>query len=435
MTLPAGYRLTRLDDPSRLEEVLRLDAWAFPTEIPVARLLGLEHPVPWGRSWAVERASAPPGPDAPAAPAAALAALYGAYSLRRFPVPGAEVACGWLTWVGVHPGHRRRGLLREMIAHHFADCLERGEAISGLNAAEAGIYGRFGYGMAAPQVSLTIPRGAELRPIAGADALEAELEEWDAARHGDEVAALHAAYARLPEGLGRPGWATWETPELRRTADQDPPVLREGREGLRLLVVRDAAGRARGYARFRRRPAWARNTADGTVHVRDAVALDAPAAHRLWSVLLDLDLMARVEAGPLPADDPILSLLVDARAAMPAAGDLQWIRILDLPRALEARRFAAPVDAVLEVTDELLAANSGRWRVRAGADGAARVEPTADEPDLALGIRELGAAHLGAVSLAALAQAGLVRARDPRTLAAAATAWSWPVAAGASWVF
>ncbi|WP_449281017.1 GNAT family N-acetyltransferase [Leucobacter sp.] len=426
MTLPDGYRLARLEDRSRLERVLRLDAWAFPTEIPIEDLLAVEHPIPWGRAWAVEHERARTGE---------LAAMYGAYSLRSFPVPGAETACGWLTWVGVHPGHRRRGILREMIAHHFADCLGRGEAISGLNAAEAAIYGRFGYGMAASQISLTIPRGAGLRPVPGSDGLEVDLAEWDPARHGESIAAMHREYARLPEGIGRPGWASWETPELRRAADQDPPELHRGQEAQRVLVVRDGAGEPRGYARFRRKSAWNRNIADGTVQLRDAVALDAAAAHRLWSVLLDLDLMARVETGPMPVDDPILSLLIDVRGALPVTNDLQWIRILDLPRALAARRYAAPVDAVLEVTDALLPRNAGRWRVRAEAHGAVEVSRSEAEPDLALDIRELGAAHLGAVSLAALAQAGLVTARRPGALARAATAWSWPVAAGADWVF
>lgn len=426
MTLAEGYRFTRLDDRSHLERVLRLDAWAFPGEIPFDDLLAVEHPIPWGRTWAVEHDAARNGE---------FAAMYGAYALRGFPVPGAEVSCGWLTWVGVHPGHRRRGILREMIAHHFADCAGRGESISGLNAAEAAIYGRFGYGMAASQISLTVPRGAELRAVPGSGELAVELEEWDAARHGDEVAALHRDYARVPAGIGRPGWASWETPELRATADQDPPQLRRGQETQRVLIVRDASGVPRGYARFRRKAAWSRNTADGTVQLRDVVALDAAAAHRLWSVLVDLDLMARVETGPLPVDDPILSLLVDARAAMPVANDLQWIRILDLPRALAERRYAAPIDAVLEVTDALLPRNAGRWRVRAEGDGAVEVTRSEAEPDLALDIRELGAAHLGSVSLAALAQAGLVTALRPETLARASTAWSWPVAAGADWVF
>ena len=420
--LPHGTALTLLDSPARLEEVLRFDTWAFPSEVPLSDLLELHSPIPWGRTWGVETG----GNE--------LAAMYGAYTLTQFPVPGARVAGAWLTWVGVHPGFRRRGILRHLITHHFADALARGEAISGLNASEAAIYGRFGYGMAAPQVSLTIPRGAKLRPVPGADELDVELSEWDAARHGAEIARLHADYATLPEGVGRPGWVTWETPELRATADQDPPALRHGLESLRLLVVRDAGGTALGYARFRRKPDWNRHVAEGTVQLRDVVAHTAAAAHRLWSVLLDLDLMARVETGLLTTDDPILTLLENTRAALPVAADLQWVRILDLPRALADRRFAAPIDVVLEVTDALLPANAGRWRVVADSFGYAEVTRSDAAPDLRLDIRELGAAHLGSTSLSALAQAGLVQG-DAAVIARAATAWSWPVAAGASWVF
>ncbi len=46
--------------------------------------------------------------------------------------------------------------------------------------------------------------------------------------------------------------------------------------------------------------------------------------------------------------------------------DNLWVRIIDLPAALTRRAYAGPVDVVLEVTDELLPANAGRWRLRAG---------------------------------------------------------------------
>lgn len=422
MRLPLGTQLVELTTPDRLEEVLRLDAWAFPTDVAVSDLLPLATPIPWGRTWAVETGDGE------------LAAMYGAYSLAQFPVPGARVAGAWLTWVGVHPGWRRRGILSGFMRHHFADCRARGEAISGLNAAEAAIYGRFGYGQASAQVSLTVPRGAQLREVPGSAELTVELREWDPDRDGPEVAALHAGYAAQPAGVGRPGWVTWETPELRRYVDQDAPALRGGLEAQRLLIVRDASGEARGYARFRRKGDWQRNVPDGTVQLRDCVGLDAAATHRLWSVLLDLDLMARVSAGPIPIDDPVLSLLVNARAAAPTTEDLQWVRIIDVQRALAERRYAAPIDVVLDVTDGHIPENAGRWRVVANAFEHAEVTRTDAAAELTLDIRELGAAHLGSTSLAALAQAGLV-AVAPEVVARAAAAWAWPVAAGASWVF
>ncbi|MBL3685702.1 GNAT family N-acetyltransferase [Leucobacter zeae] len=427
MTLPDGTRLTALDDDSRLADVLELDTWAFPTEHAVPDLLGLANPIPWGRAWGIEHEGA-----------SGLVGMYGAYSLEAFPVPGAETRCAWLTWVGVHPGHRRRGLLRNMIAHHFAEVRARGEALSVLNAAEAGIYGRFGYGHAAPAMALTVPRGAALREVLGSAELAAEFASWDPEAHGELIAAVHRDAGREPRGIGRPGWATWETPELRAVQEEDPAAMRGGREPLRILVVRDAEGRAQGYARFRRSPDRSGGISDGAVEIRDLVGLSPAAVHRMWSLLLDLDLTSRATIEKIPVDDPILHLLVDPRAARPVVRDLVWVRILDLPAALAERRYAAPVDLVLEVTDALVAENAGRWRVVVDeAFGAARVTraDAAAAPDLSLDIEALGAAHLGAVSLAALAAAGRVEARDPRALAAAAVAWSWPVMAGANWEF
>lgn len=424
MPFPEPYRLIPVPS-ERLDDVLLLDVWAFPTSDTVQALRELPSPLSWDRTYGVVRGS----DEEP------LAGFHGAYPLRAYPVPGAEVSCGWLTWVGVHPGHRRRGILRGMIEHHFADCLAHGEPISGLMAAETPIYGRFGYGMASTQVSLTIPRGAALRPVPGSSELEVALEEWDAATHGPIVASIHRDYARVPEGLGRPGWATRETPEQRTARETDAPIHRGGKEALRVLLVRAGDGTPVAYATFRRSSSWGRAGAEGTVHVREAVALTAPAAHRMWSVLLDLDLTSKVQIANLPVDDPIVSLLVDIRAAVPDYQDNSWIRIVDLPAALSQRAYAGDVDVVIEVTDAMLPANAGRWRVHAEAWAHAAVERTEAEPDLVLDIRELGAAHLGSVTLSSLAQAGLVTARTPEALRQASAAWSWPVAAGANWIF
>ena len=73
-------------------------------------------------------------------------------SLMRVPMPG-------LSWVSVHPDHRRRGVLRAMVTHHLADLRDQGAALSGLHAAEVAIYGRFGYAAASAEVELTLARG------------------------------------------------------------------------------------------------------------------------------------------------------------------------------------------------------------------------------------------------------------------------------------
>jgi len=422
------YSMIDLDDDRRAE-VLDLDAWAFPSAQAPDPSLPL--PLSWDRTVGVETADG------------SLAALHSSYPFSRFPVPGARLAVAGLTWVGVHPQHRRRGLLTSMIHRHVDDCRARGEAVSALFAAEMPIYGRFGYGLAAQGTRMTLPRGAALRDVDGANAVELTIEHAVATRHNDLVASLHDAAGT------RPGWATRETPELREVFLSDPPQARAGAESARIVVAR-VAGEPRGYALFRRVDQWEHGGARGVVKVRELVARDAAAARALWGVLVDLDLMATIETPALAPDDAIHHLLVDPRAGVPRLVDNVWVRLVDLPTALAARRYSAPVDVVLEVADALVPENAGRWRLTTdaprgaggpaaphdpGAAYPAHASRTVDPADLRLDVRELGAAYLGGTSLTALATAGLVRELTPGTLDRAATAFSWPLAPLCSWVF
>lgn len=419
--LPAGYRLVDVPE-SRKDEFLEVDRLAFAFDsTPETDAL-----VPITFAW--DRAQAVEDPDG------GLAAVHASYE-HRMPVPGATIACSGLTWVGARPDQRRRGLLTAMIESHFARSLDRGEPVSALFAAEHAIYGRYGYGSAADDVRVKIARGAKLRDVPGTDGLTVKLATADVAAHSAVVDELHRA-----GGVGRPGWITRDTDAWRTRAVVDPPAWRDGGEPLRLVTVLDASGAARAYALFRRKENWAEGGPAGTVRVREAVAVDAAATHVLWSFLLDLDLTATVEGPMLPVDDALLHLLVDPRAVVPKVNDNLWVRLLDLPVALAGRRYAAPVDVVLEVSDARLPANAGRWRLTTGerdADGtyAATVVGTQDEADLRLDVRELGAVYLGGRSLAAQARAGLVVEERPGALQSTAAAFLWPVAPVCSYVW
>lgn len=415
-TIPDGFDLVPLS-ADRLRDVLDLDLWAFPAPESVEDLLALPSPLTWERAFALTEVGRPEQ----------LVAVHASYPFGSCPVPGGRVAAAGLTWVGVHPGWRRRGLLRAMIHSHFEDCRRLGEPVSVLTASEPAIYGRFGYGLASVRVHLTLRRGAALRPVTGSERVSVRYETLDAGRHGDLVGRLHAA-------VERPGWITRETAELGAAVLGDPPVFRRGREAMRILIAERDDSEV-GYALFRRASKFSDAGPEGTVSVEEVVAGDPATAHALWSRLLDLDLTHEVTSGMLAPDDALLGLLVDVRAARPAVKDNVWVRILDVPAALSARQFQAPVDVVLEVADDLVPGTAGRWHVRADAFSPATVERTDAPADLALGIRELGAAYLGGASLAALAAAGLVQERRPGSLLPAAAAFGWPVAPGSSWIF
>jgi len=349
-------------------------------------------------------------------------------------VPGASVPCAGLTWVGARPDHRRHGLLTAMIATHFTRALGRGEPVSALFAAEPAIYGRFGYGSAASDLRLTLPRGAALRDVPGSAELTVRFETVDVQAHGSIVDTVHAA-----AGRGRPGWITRDTAQLSARHLVDPPALRAGAEPLRIVTVRSGDD-VRGYALLRRKDTWCERGPEYTVDVREVATIDAAAAHRLWSFVLDLDLTATVSGPKLAVDDPLMHLLVDPRKVVPRLVDNLWIRVLDVPTALTGRRYSARVDVVLDVTDTRIPANAGRWRLTThdvDEHGAwtATCERTQDPADITLDVRELGALYLGSGSLTALASAGLVTAVRPDRLAEASTALAWPVAPVCSWVF
>jgi predicted acetyltransferase len=406
LSTPTELRIIPLG-PEHRDEVLRVDqaAFAFPmTEVDAE--LDTEH-FEWDRTFAAVR----PATGSRTRPASAtwsegedLAGIMTSYSLTlAVPGWGAEVLTtpvAGLSWVSVHPDHRRRGVLTAMMRHHLHGLHEHGgEAISGLFASEPNIYRRFGYGESASGLRLTLPRGTTLRPVAGSDQVMTQL--LPAATEGvvELVDEVFAGAERLRPGrMDRPLVAT-------RSMLRDRPERHPGVE-LNQVVFARRDGRPTGYAFFRRANGWRDGMPDGKVEVLEVVGLDAPSLHALWARLLDLDLMSAVTTPIMGFDDPLVIWLVDARSTARRT-DALWLRLVDVDRALTARGYLCDVDVVVELTDGLCPWNDGRWRLTVSGDKVT-CEPTVDAPDLGLDTRELATAYLGGTSLSALADAGLV---------------------------
>lgn len=418
----------RTATPADQETILSLDAWAFPSEMTPKQMAGLPFPLDHSRTRLVFAGDQP-------------AAMHSSYEFLNFPVPGNTMAVAGLSWVGVHPQFRRRGILRAMIEKHFAECAQRGEAVSTLFAAEPTIYGRFGYGLASHDARVTIPRGAALKPVPGSKDLRVQIEIRDRAVHAELINQVHLQAGANVNGTGlnRPGWAGRETAGLQEMW-HNPAGQPGGKEPQRIITVWDN-DQAVAYATFRRTTKWENTGPTGTVTVGEVVATSPASSHRLWSTLVDLDLTTEVKPFMLATDDPILSLLENARQLDLTLVDNAWARIINLPAALVGRQYAADLDVVLDVTDPIIVANSGRWRLRATAfngptgDRKPVVEKTEQPADLSLNIQELSALYLGGRSVTALAASGLVQASDPRILGQASAGFSWPNAPVSSWVY
>ncbi|AUG77231.1 hypothetical protein CFP65_2397 [Kitasatospora sp. MMS16-BH015] len=341
----------------------------------------------------------------------------GAFSFGLSVPGGAVRPAAGVTMVGVLPTHRRRGVLTALMRHQLAAVRERGEALAVLTASEPAIYGRFGYGQATWRMAVSIPSRRVALPHTPDPTVRLRLVGL--AEGSAACEEVYAALVPLRPGMleRRPGWE--------RLPLTDAPGSRDGFSPRLCVLAEDAAtGRPLGYARYAVRTSWEGDVPGGEAKVRDVQALTPQVYARLWSYLLELDLVDTVTAYSRPVDDPLLHLLSDVRRVRPTLGDALFVRLVEVGTALAGRGYAAPVSVVLEVSDEFCPWNAGRWRLScAGPDKPAACERTEDPADLALSVRELGSAYLGGVTLAALAGAGRVTELRPGALGEASRAF------------
>jgi predicted acetyltransferase len=332
----------------------------------------------------------------------------GAYSME-LTLPGlTTIPIGGLTAIAVLPTYRRRGILRAMIAYHFDEVEGRGELVSALGASESVIYGRFGYGLATSFADYEIDprRGQFLRPPAA----RGRVRLLDREETAKIVPPVYDRYRRgQPGEMSRPQvW--WEV------YARDPEWTRQGASRHYDVVYESEPGRVDGWVSYRIESRWHNGLAANIVKVRSLIGLTPEAEAALWRYLLDLDLAGTVKLGYRPVDDPIRWRLADPRRLrVTDVGDQLWVRLLDLPGALAARRYAVAGALVLEVTDAVRPRNQGRFRLEGGPDGAS-CQPTTAEPDLALDVADVGAVYLGGVRLTTLARAERVAELTPGAL-------------------
>ena len=121
--------------------------------------------------------------------------------------------------------------------------------------------------------------------------------------------------------------------------------------------------------------------------------------------------MSKVVVDLRPIDDPITWLVTDQRGVDLTPHDHGWLRLLDVPAALSARTYRAPLDVVFRVEDPLGFAE-GSWRLTSGADGTADVARVDDgaEADVILGVGALSSIYAGGVSAVRLRAAGRLHA-------------------------
>ncbi|MGI9601749.1 MAG: GNAT family N-acetyltransferase [Acidimicrobiales bacterium] len=343
-----------------------------------------------------------------------IVATGGAFSSRMQLPGGASVPVAAVTAIGTRPTHRRRGIFRRVMDVVHQQSAELGEPAAVLLSSESLLYPRFGYGVASFGAWVQIDRRrAAFRP---------EIEISDRVDMFVDVAGADALVSGLWEQMGahRPGWIH-RPDRLRANMLADYEVDRHGAMPFTLAVHHNPDGDPDGYCLYRHSPGWEQGQSTGTLFITELVTATDTARLALWHHCLTIDLVEKVEAMPLPTDDPLPFALVDRRQYRTiGVHDQLWLRPHDADTLLEQRRYAVADSLVIDIVD------LGRRRIDGGPDGAS-VESSDEPADVTMSRADLATVIVGH-SLRPLLATGRIELTDPATLDRCDQFFRWPVA-------
>ncbi|MFF3567720.1 GNAT family N-acetyltransferase [Nocardia jiangxiensis] len=306
-------------------------------------------------------------------------------------VPGGHrIPHAAVTHVGVLPTHTRRGVVSALLRRQLGDIAAHGEAVATLRATQGGIYERFGYGVASSYATVEVDRRrARLResvPDGGPVRYLDTDEQWE------QLAKIYDSTAVSWTGaIDRPSY-WWRLQEL-WTRDTS------------WTVVHGEPGAEDGFVRYRPLDSagWPRNPQRAIV-VDDWVATTPAAYHGLLRHLLAHDIVDRIVFTFTPVDSPLRHMFIDERAVtVTGIHDETWLRLVDVHTALARRDYRQGDAVTLAITDPILPANTGAYRI--GPEAVSRVDAPAD---LTTDVATLATIHLGGSTWRQLALAGRV---------------------------
>lgn len=323
--------------------------------------------------------------------------IAGSYGMELTVPGGAQVRAGGVTWVAVAVSHRRRGLLRRLMAEIHDDIAARDEPLALLTASEGGIYERFGYGVATTWRVVEIDR--RRTRIADGHLPGDRIRIATPSDHLEEIHTIYDRYRRSQNGAVNrsPSWI-----RLR---------LHDHGEGATLALHPD------GFAIWKVTEDWNDGFPSHRVQLFDMIACTDAAHATLWHAVLSIDLAGPIRStGAVAEDDPLPYLLTDPRQVRTTnLNDMLWIRPMDVPAALAARTYGTDDRLVVELADDGDPGSGSRWRIDGTPEGA-EVKKVRSKPDVVTDRASLGAMYLGGVRPSSLAAGRRLQARSDDAL-------------------
>jgi predicted acetyltransferase len=303
--------------------------------------------------------------------------------------------------VTVRATHRRRGLLRALIATDLRRAAAGGLAIAALRCSEATIYGRFGFGPAIFTRQVEVDTGT-------AFALRYDPEgRVEVAEPATLLTVAPEVFNRFhAQTLGSIQRQEFYPSKIAGIWAEDRPLPDTS---VRAALHYDTAGRIDGYVAY---TFVERDSQPGAIEVIDIVGTSPNAYFGLWSYLASIDLVTLVRYRQAPAEDMLPWAMADCRGFRVAhEEDAVWLRVLDPVAALRARSYDVDGEVRIAISDPLdIATGVYDLRVRNGTATVTTAD-TSDAPaDVSMSIATLGSLYLGGARARVLAQAGRITA-------------------------
>ena len=346
-----------------------------------------------------------------------------AYSLN-LSVPGGFLPTAGVTWVGVLPTHRRRGVMTALLRKVHDSVHDAGqEPLLALWASQGAIYQRFGYGVAAHSYLVHVPHTLTL---AHASESSAQVEYLTPTDDRTRTTAIYRAASEQRPGMPE------VTPAWHERNVADPKDQRGGKSSLRTYIASEN-GEDAGYARVRFQHDWSTGSSNGIVHIEEMVYRSSAAANALYRMLLSAELMSSTRIWNLALDDPLLTWLDEPKRLDLHRRDQLYLRLTSV-ETLTMRAYTRPFDVVIEVVDAFHPWNDGVWQL-SSTGAQTQCSRTTKAPDVSVDVSVLAATFLGSTRWGTLALAGQVTEHTPGSVALLDTAFSWPLAAFCPFVF
>jgi len=311
-----------------------------------------------------------------------LAGMFELDYLMRF--DGNSVKMSGISGVGTLPEARKDGHIRRIIEKLLPQARENGVVFSNLCPFSHDFYRKFGYEIACARKNITVPTGdlPEIKPIG----------QFVHILPGDDtslLAQVHSAYiSNINHGIHRDYWP--DNRAWKRFTKEDPYA-----SGTYLYLWKDENGIARSYIQYKD----LMEDGDHNMSVTELAFIDKKGLYGALGITAGLSAQFENLKWMMPTFLDAADFTGEAWSLEQKINPRDMTRIINVKTALELmRRPKTEGEYIIEVKDENLEANSGKYLVQFAPQGT-KVSLTKKDADISCDILTLSQLITGYRSL------------------------------------